>query len=88
MFFLRLIIKFITLIEVIRKNIINLLKAKNMLDLCKEVLQKVSFDRYLFKKELFKAIKWVAKDELLILKAWCFATFGHQYDDVLAEAFS
>ena len=36
-----------------------LLKTKKMLELCKEILTKVSFDRYLFQKELKKAIKWI-----------------------------
>lgn len=58
-----------------------------MYEFSKQVLQKVSFDRSLFSKELKKAIKWVKKDELTLLKAWCLATFGHMYRDVIMDAF-
>lgn len=58
-----------------------------MFEMCKQVLQKVSFDQLLFRKELSKAIKWLKKDEALILKAWCLATFGHVYKDVIMETF-
>lgn len=58
-----------------------------MIEMCKEILQKVSFDKMLFKKELFKSINWVKKDERMALKIWCLATFGHVYKDVIFEAF-
>lgn len=58
-----------------------------MLEFSKLILQRVSFDRLLFEKELKKAIKWIRKDEILVLKAWCVATFGHQYQDVIAGVF-
>ena len=35
-----------------------------MLEYVKTILKKVSFDRYLFEKELFKAIKALVKDEI------------------------
>ncbi|HCA83201.1 MAG: hypothetical protein ACK40M_00225 [Flavobacteriales bacterium] len=58
-----------------------------MLEFSKQVLQKVSFDRRLFEKELRKAIKWIKKEDVLVLKTWCVATFGHQYLDVILSAF-
>lgn len=58
-----------------------------MLELSKQILEKVSFDRMLFKKELQKAIKWLKKDELLLFKVWCLATFGNTYGDVIREVF-
>lgn len=58
-----------------------------MLEFCKKVLMKVSFDRLLFKKELKKAIKWVKKDELVQLKEWCVTKFGHVYGDIITESF-
>lgn len=58
-----------------------------MFEMSKEILQKVSFDRTLFKKELMKSISWIKKDELTALKIWCLATFGHVYKDVIFEAF-
>ena len=58
-----------------------------MFELTKHILQKVSFDKILFKKELVKAVRWLKKEEALLLKAWCLATFGHQYRGVILEAF-
>ena len=58
----------------------------NMLELSKKVLEKVSFDRSLFHKELVKAISWLKKDEVPSLKAWCLASFA-MYNDVILEVF-
>lgn len=59
-----------------------------MLELSKKVLDKVSFDRLLFRKELRKAINWVTKEERLALQAWCLVTYGHMYKDVIIESFN
>ncbi len=61
--------------------------GKKMMEFSKEVLQKVSFDKLLFRKELIKARKWVGQRDQLVLKAWCLATFGHMYKDVILEVF-
>jgi len=58
-----------------------------MLEMTKTVLEKVSFDRTLFRKELEKSIKWLRKEETLLLKAWCLATFAGQFDEVVMEVF-
>ncbi|MBK8499048.1 MAG: hypothetical protein IPL52_09570 [Flavobacteriales bacterium] len=58
-----------------------------MMEFSKQVLQKVSFDRLLFKKELTKAVRWMGQSDQLVLKAWCLATFGHLYKDVIVEVF-
>ncbi|MFI5204735.1 MAG: hypothetical protein ACHQF2_09590 [Flavobacteriales bacterium] len=58
-----------------------------MLELSKEILQKVSFDRKLFEKELRKALKWVRSEERSKLKMWCVATFGALYGDVISTVF-
>ena len=58
-----------------------------MLELSKLILQKVSFDRKLFTKELTKAVQWLKPDEKLILKVWCLSTFGHVYKDSIVEVF-
>ena len=58
-----------------------------MLELSKKVLEKVSFDRFLFRKELKKAIKWVSKEERLALQAWCIVTYGDLYNDVILDCF-
>ena len=58
-----------------------------MFELTKLTLEKVSFDKSLFKKELLKGIKWLKKDEALMLKVWCLATFGNQYGALIKEVF-
>jgi hypothetical protein len=58
-----------------------------MLELSKKILQKVSFDRQLFKKELRKSLNWVKPSERVLLKTWCLATFGATYRDVILEVF-
>ena len=58
-----------------------------MYEMSKKVLTRVSFDKGLFKKELVKSKKWLKPKETLMLKAWCLATFGHIYQDVIQEVF-
>ena len=62
-------------------------QGRKMMDLSKQILEKVSFDRRLFRKELIKARRWVNKHDDIVLKAWCLATFGHMYKDVILEVF-
>jgi len=58
-----------------------------MFELSKRILEKVSFDKTLFCKELTKAAKWVKPNEKTLLKVWCLATFGHQYTEEIMEVF-
>ena len=58
-----------------------------MLEYTKKILTKVSFDKTLFRKELSKAVRWLKKDELRMLRVWCIATFGSYYRDVIVEVF-
>jgi hypothetical protein len=58
-----------------------------MYELSKSILEKVSFDKTLFRKELIKAIKWIKPDEKTLLKVWCLATFGHLYTEEIMEVF-
>jgi len=59
-----------------------------MLEFCKKVLVKVSFDRILFTKELNKAIKWLKeKDELSQLREWCINKYGSVYGDIIDQSF-
>lgn len=57
-----------------------------MLKFCKTILNKVSFDKHLFRKELKKSTHLVEKHELLVLKIWCLASFAN-YKDVILEVF-
>jgi len=58
-----------------------------MLEFSQHILKSVSFDKSLFKKELKKMVNWAKPDEALLLKAWCIATFGHLYGDVITDVF-
>ena len=58
-----------------------------MLEFCKKILTKVSFDRILFSKELKKAIHRLKKEELIQFKNWCVQQFGHVYGDIINESF-
>ncbi len=58
-----------------------------MLEFSKQILEKVSFDKFLFRKELTKALNWLKKDDALLLQAWCIATFGSMYGDVISDVF-
>lgn len=58
-----------------------------MLEMCKEVLTKVSFDRLLFKKELHKSIRWVKGEDLQKLRQWCLDQFGSLYYDIIIASF-
>lgn len=58
-----------------------------MLEFSKEVLQKVSFDKILFEKELKKALRWIRSEDRYKLKVWCVATFGALYGDVITNVF-
>jgi len=58
-----------------------------MFELSKNILEKVSFDKSLFRKELTKSVKWLAPNEKILLKVWCLTTFGNQYKDVIIEVY-
>ena len=58
-----------------------------MFELSKNILEKVSFDKTLFRKELVKAVKWLKPDEKTLLKVWCMTTFGNQYRSEIMEVF-
>ena len=57
-----------------------------MLEFSKKIINKVSFDKELFKKELQKSVRWVSKKELIHLKIWALATFS-QYKNIILEVF-
>ena len=60
-----------------------------MLDLTKKILRGVSFDRQLFKKELYKALKWITdSDEIRKFQEWCVLEFGGKYPLIIQQAFA
>lgn len=57
-----------------------------MLNFCKTILKKVSFDKHLFQKELKKSILMLQKKELITFKIWCLSCFGN-YREIIIEVF-
>lgn len=58
-----------------------------MLEYIKIILQKVSFDRRLFEKELKKAIRMLMPAEVKRLKLWCYEHYSGVYLPVLNNCF-
>ncbi|MCG8474017.1 MAG: hypothetical protein MI784_00820 [Cytophagales bacterium] len=58
-----------------------------MLNYCKTILSKVSFDRILFRKELRKALDMLLPSEKEELKRWCFDQFSDSHPQILIEQF-
>ncbi|WP_460672852.1 hypothetical protein [Larkinella ripae] len=58
-----------------------------MLEYIKTILQKVSFDKKLFEKELKKAIGLLIPAEVKQLKSWCYEKFSNLYLSVLNRCF-
>ena len=56
-----------------------------MLNLTKYVLEKVSFDKGLFKKELIKASKALKKEDLMLLYTWGLVQFAAEHQEMLKE---
>lgn len=58
-----------------------------MLEYVKLILEKVSFDKELFEKELKKGISYLVPEEVIELKSWCYSRFGSMYKSVLNKIF-
>ena len=58
-----------------------------MLEFCKSVLSKVSFDRQLFAKELKKSVRWLKGEELKALRDWCLGRYGSRYGNLINDTF-
>ncbi|HIB77276.1 MAG TPA: hypothetical protein EYN28_02710 [Flavobacteriales bacterium] len=59
-----------------------------MLEFCKSILSKVSFDRTLFAKELKKSVRWLKRSEIQSLKDWCLNRYGGVYGDLIINTFA
>ena len=59
-----------------------------MLEYFKTILAKVSFDRWLFEKELRKAIKSLVPVEIIKLRDWCYEQYGNVYGAILNKCFA
>ena len=58
-----------------------------MVEMYKYVVGKVSFDHYLFRKELEKVMKKITPNEQLLFKKWCLNTFDQKHQDIVLEVF-
>jgi hypothetical protein len=58
-----------------------------MLAYVKLILEKVSFDKSLFEKELRKGLSLLLSEEVKDLKNWCYAQFGNIYRAILNKIF-
>jgi hypothetical protein len=59
----------------------------SMLEYVKMILVKVSFDRFLFEKELRKAINRLLEAEVSELRNWCYEKFGQRHAPALQRCF-
>jgi hypothetical protein len=59
-----------------------------MSDYVKTILQKVSFNSYLFERELKKGLGYLAPAELEEFRHWCYERFGKMYQPILNRCFS
>lgn len=62
-------------------------EQKNMLNYIKVILDKVSFDKHLFEKELRKALKSLMPNEVKVLREWCIQRFGNDYSQIINKCF-
>ncbi len=58
-----------------------------MLEYSKTVLEKVSFNKELFRKELEKSKRLLKEEEVEILRSWCKISFTDKYSDIILEVF-
>lgn len=58
-----------------------------MIQYFKLVLEKVSFDRYLFEKELKKALLTVVPTDFIELRNWCYENFSNKHVAILNRHF-
>lgn len=60
-----------------------------MLEYVKTILQKVSFDKILFEKELRKSIsKYIKPNEVEQFRDWCYQMFDSTYPQILDRCFN
>ena len=59
-----------------------------MLEFCKTVLKRVSFDHRLFATELKKAFQWLPKEDAEVLRQWAMRQYQHKHGQVITAAFA
>ncbi|UZD21990.1 hypothetical protein PBT90_00770 [Algoriphagus halophytocola] len=58
-----------------------------MIEYVKTILQKVSFSKYLFERELKKGLSLISPIELNEFKDWCYLMFGKIHNPILNRYF-
>jgi hypothetical protein len=58
-----------------------------MIDYVKTILQKVSFSKHLFERELRKGLSLILPNEIEEFKNWCYQTFGKIHQNILNQYF-
>jgi len=58
-----------------------------MLDYVKTILQKVSFNSYLFERELKKGLRYLRPTEIEEFRGWCYEMFGRMHQSILNQHF-
>ena len=58
-----------------------------MLEHQKIVIDNVSEDKYLFRKELVKSLKWLSPDEITQLLKWVKNKYWHIHKEIIKEVF-
>lgn len=58
-----------------------------MIDYVKTILQKVSFSKHLFERELRKGLSLILPNEIEEFKNWCYETFGKVHQIILNKYF-
>ncbi len=58
-----------------------------MLDHQKSILEQLSYDKDLFRKEIVKSFRWLKSYEILKLHAWLTDKYGQSHSDVIKDVF-
>jgi hypothetical protein len=58
-----------------------------MLDRQILILEKISYDKRLFKKEIIKSFGWLKSYEIILLRKWLIKNYGRTHADVISDVF-
>jgi hypothetical protein len=59
-----------------------------MLDHQKTILEQVSHDKEMFRKEIVKSFKWLKSYEIIMLRRWLKEKYNHTHADIIHEVFN
>jgi hypothetical protein len=58
-----------------------------MLDRQIKLLEKISYDKNLFKREIIKSFRWLKSYEIVLLHKWLKKNYGKTHSDVIRDVF-